>query len=249
MSSFPYKTLSARPATLGLVVLQSDETIECDFRRLLPNAVELFVSRVPSGLRVSSETLAEMESHLTAAASLFPRGRTLDAVGFGCTSGAAEIGPDRIADQVRAGVPARRVTEPVSALVAACRDLKIRKLAFLSPYVQSVSERLRIALAEHGVETPVFGTFAEPEEAKVARIDATSLRNAATALAVGSDVDAIFLSCTNLKTLDVIEPLERAVGLPVLSSNQVLAWHMLSLANSPAAHEPPGQLFRGAVSD
>ncbi len=124
------------------------------------------------------------------------------------------------------------MTEPVSALVAACAALGLRRLALLSPYVERVSERLRTVLAERGVETPVFGTFAEAEEARVARIPPASVVRAATALADSADVDGLFLSCTNLNTLPAIPALEAETGLPVLSSNLVLAWHMTQLAGA-----------------
>lgn len=217
-------------ATLGLVALQSDETVEHDLRRLLPlDGVNLHVTRVPSGLEVSTDTLAEMQATLPAAAALFPRPARFDAVGYGCTSGTAVIGAAKIAELVRSGTVAAQVTEPVSGLIAACKALGLRRLALLSPYVETVSARLRAVLAEAGVETPVFGSFNEAEEAKVARIDTASVIAAARALAAKGGADALFLSCTNLRTLDAIGPIEAETGLPVLSSNLVLGWHMARL--------------------
>jgi maleate isomerase len=46
-------------------------------------------------------------------------------------------------------------------------------------------------------------------------------------------VDGLFLSCTNLRTLDVIAPLEEKLKMPVLSSNLVLAWHLSQIAGQP----------------
>ena len=167
MTQFPYELVEDTRLILGLIALQADETIETDFRRLLPKDVNFLVSRVASGTEVTSESLAEMEQHLTRSAELFPRGLAFDAVGYGCTSGTAQIGPQKIADLVRSGVNTSAVTEPVSALIDACKCLGIQRLGFLSPYIESVSENLRDTLKFNGVETPVFGTFAEPEEAKV----------------------------------------------------------------------------------
>ena len=144
--------------------------------------------------------------------------------------------PGRVAAQVQSGAQAQAVTEPVSALVAACEALGISRLAFLSPCVEAVSDRLRDVLGERGVETPVFGSFAEGEEAKVVRIAPESTRAAARALLEGSGAEGVFLSCTNLDTLDIIAPLEAECGIPVLSSNLVLAWHMMRLAGlAPSA--------------
>ncbi len=55
-------------------------------------------------------------------------------------------------------------------------------------------------------------------------------------------MDALFLSCTNLRTLPVIAALEETIGLPVLASNTVLAWHMARLAGARA--QGPGRLLQ-----
>ncbi len=217
-------------ATLGLVVLQSDETIEHDFRRLFTAPdISLYVTRVPSGLDVTTDTLATMSAALPAAAGLLPTALQYDVVGYGCTSGTAVIGPDKIAEQVKAGCAAAQVTEPLSALVAICAARGITRIAFLSPYIESVSQTLRDALNAGGVATPVFGSFDEGEETKVAKISQQSLFDAAMVLGASDDVEAVFMSCTNLRTLDVIPRIEKALGKPVFSSNQVLAWHMAQL--------------------
>ncbi len=232
---------------LGLVVLQADETIERDFRRLIPAGTSLLVSRVPSGLEVSRETLHEMEKHIPAAASLFPHDIEFDAVGYGCTSGTAVIGSTRVAELIRDGVDTKSVTEPVTALTAACARLGITRLAFLSPYVEDVSAQIRNLLAEEGIETPIFGTFNVAEEAKVARIAPGSVVEAAASLLASGEAEAIFLSCTNLRTLDVIAEIERISGKPVFSSNQVLAWHMCALAGLSSMPKGYGTLLEEAL--
>ncbi|MCR8546469.1 Asp/Glu racemase [Salipiger sp. P9] len=241
----PYR-LGPPRAALGLIVLQSDETVEADMRRLIPARAGLMVSRVPSGAEVTPETLAEMEGHLPQAAALFPPWARFRAVGYACTSGTAQIGAAQVASQIGGAVQTDAVTEPVSALTAACAALGLRRLGLISPYVAPVSERLRAVLAEAGIETPAFASFEVPEEAQVARIGPESLRAAARRVAGGAELDGLFLSCTNLRTLALIPALEAALGLPVLSSNQVLAWHMLRLAGFSAPRRAPGRLFTQA---
>jgi len=243
MTDFRYELSNDPRKILGLVVLQTDETIEDDFRRLMPESARLMVSRIPSAPEVTPESLGSMEQHLTASVGLFPGGLAFDAIGYGCTSGTAQIGPDRIADLVRSGANARAISNPLSALVAACEAQNIRRLAILSPYIESVSSRLRDVLSKHGIETPVFGSFAEANEAKVVRISGHSIQAAAHQLAVGATVDALFLSCTNLRTLDVIGPLEEELKIPVLSSNLVLGWHMLRLSGCTSRESEPNSLL------
>ena len=226
----PYTKRTETRKKLGLITLQSDRTIEDDFRRLMLADVSLMVSRVPSAPEVTRDTLAQMESALSGAAALFPRGHSFDVVGYGCTSGTAQIGAKIIAEKVRAGTPAHHVSEPVSALIATCAHLGLSRIAIVSPYVASVSDRLREVLLYAGVETPHFISFDEANEEAVTQIDDASIVAATNKVMQGADVQGVFLSCTNLRTLDVIVPLQTALGVPVLSSNLVLAWHMLRLA-------------------
>ena len=151
-------------------------------------------------------------------------------MGYGCTSGTAQIGAQKIAERICAGTDTNAVSEPVSALIAACQALSVNRIAMLSPYVASVSDRLRSALDAAGVQTPVFASFDEGNEAAVAQIDNGSIIAATVDMMAGADVQAVFLSCTNLRTLDVIEGLQDQLGIPVLSSNLVLAWDLLRLS-------------------
>ena len=242
MSLFSYTTVSIEPTRIGIIVLQSDETIERDLMAMRGDA-DVFVSRVPSGQEVTAETLESMAGHIAASASLFPQTISFDAVGYGCTSGTAQIGVSEIERLVKFGTQTKTVSQPVSALVAACEHLGLKRIAFLSPYIEGVSANLRQVLQDNGVETPAFGTFGEAEEFKVVRISGASVMEAATALVRDSKVDGIFLSCTNLRTLDLIMPLEAALDMPVLSSNLVLAWHLAQLSGNPESLSGPGRLF------
>ena len=243
MTALPYQLTDDARARLALIVLQADETCEDEIRQILPNDSSLLVSRIRSGSDVTPESLAEMEGRLSDAASLFPVGASFDALGYACTSATAQIGADKVAAQIRKGTHASHVTDPLTALVAACATLGISRLALVSPYVESVSAKLRGTLQKAGIETPAFASFDVAEEARVARIDPASVADAACEIAKGANVDGLFLSCTNLRTFPVISGLERELGVPTLSSNLVLAWHMLTLAGRLPPDTRPNSLL------
>jgi maleate isomerase len=204
------------------------------------------VSRVPSGLDVTPDTLQAMADALPAAAGLLPRGADYGAIGYACTSGASVIGSARVATLVRGAARTAHVTDPLSAACAALARLGASRIAVVSPYVASVGAALSQAFAARGVTVATTTSFAVSEEARVARIAAAPIRAAALAAAseaaaVGAGAEAVFLSCTNLRTLDLIAPLEAALGLPVLSSNAARAWDMARLAGAPA---PPAAFGR-----
>lgn len=247
--TLPYTLTTHRPVQIGLIVLQSDETLEHDLRQLLPASAEFLVSRVPSSEEVSSDTLRQMEKVLTSAASLLPRGARFSAVGYGCTSGTAEIGVGQIAQMVKAGVDTPSVTEPVSALTAACRHMGVSRLAMISPYVESVSTQLRRVLQDAGISIVAFESFDEASEERVVRIAPNDILRAAIDIGESTDCDAVFLSCTNLRTLGIITEIEDRISKPVFSSNQVLAWHLGSLSGVSPVGKAPGRLFYLPESD
>jgi len=245
MSRLPYEVggpIGTR-GTLGLIVLQVDETVEQDFRRLFPPEVALHVSRIPSGADLNPDTIAEMEHALPKAAGLLPPAAEFGALGYACTSGATLIGAARVQALVKSATGSGAVTDPLTAAIAALRALGSRSVAIVSPYIDTVAQPIREAFEAAGLAVPAALSFGEEVEARVARIDAASVR-AAARMAAESGAEAIFLSCTNLRTLDVIDELEGELDRPVLSSNLVLAWHMARLGDAPLSQDAPGLLSR-----
>lgn len=244
MNGFPYMLSNeAQTKRLGVVVLQVDETIEDDLRRLLPaDVARLHVTRIPSGAELTPETIAQMDGDLAHSAALLPDS-DFDAIAYACTSGTTLIGAERVADRIREARRTSHVTDPLSAARAAFSHLGIRTVAIVSPYIESVAQPIRAAFAAAGLDVPVAVSFGEKVEARVARIDPRSIREAALHAAERSGAECLFLSCTNLRTLGVIDELEAKTGRPVLSSNLVLAWHMARLAGIATAPDAPGRLF------
>ncbi len=229
-------------ATLGLIVLQVDETLECDLRFCLPDPeLAIHISRIPSGAELTRETIAGMEAALPAAASLLPQKPDYDTVAYACTSGTTLLGAERVGDLVRQGCRARHVTNPLTAALAAFRHLGASRIGLVSPYIDEVAQPVRDAFIADGIEVPQAVSFGERVEANVARIATASVAEAACSVATGAD--AVFLSCTNLRTRAVVPDLEAKLGIPVISSNLALLWHMAVLAEVHRPVEGAGSLF------
>lgn len=239
--ALPYDLAPPRAASLGLIVLETDETLENEARGAVPPEASLHHTRIPSAPTVSPETLAQMEADLPHAATTFVGHVTYDAIGYGCTSGATVIGQDKVSAAIRGAHPGAKTTDPITAVMAALTALGARRIGLLTPYTQDVSAAMQALLEANGFQIGAFGAFEEAEEAKVARISEAS--TLAAMLEVGrGDVDAVFASCTNLNTFGVIERVEEALGKPVVSSNSALIWHLCRLAGMQAA--VPGRLGR-----
>ncbi len=235
---------AAAKAAFGIIVLQSDETLEAEVRTVFDHpGMALYHSRIPSAAEVTAETLAQMKAELPRTAALLPTARELDVVGYGCTSGATIIGAENVAASICATHPKAETTDPITAVMAAAKHLKVKRIGFVTPYVAEVSAAMRELLEKNGFEVTGFGSFEQIEESVVARITPASVLEAICQIGMSDDVDAVFASCTNLRSFDIIDQAEQAIGKPVITSNQALAWHMLKLANIVTKSKGPGMLF------
>lgn len=235
-------------ASLGLLVLRTDQTIEDEFRHLLPHSgVALYGARLFSDTEITPENLLKMEAHIAPTVQLLPD-VDFAAVGFACTSGALVIGEALVAERVLQVLPHARVTDPVTATIAAFKALGVERIALLTPYMPDINHRLRDALQERGLIVSVMGSFNEPDDDVVARIDQRSIENAICAIGEDPACDAVFVSCTSLRVARRVAAIEARIAKPVTSSNHALAWHMLRLAGIDDPVGEHGRLFTVALS-
>ena len=231
-------------ATLGAIVLETDETLEPEFSKMTAlEGVALYHSRIPMVPEVRSDTLAKMENDLPASARLLPPSLDFDVIGYGCTSASTVIGSENVARAIQSVFPRAKVTDPLAAVIAAGHRLEAKRLGFITPYVPEVSGRMHQRLTDAGFEIAGFGSFEEGNDRTVARISEASIIRAAEKIAAAAPCDAIVISCTNLRTLNILKETEQNIGVPIISSNQALAWHMLRLANVNDKQSDFGALF------
>lgn len=231
-------------AAFGVIVLATDETIEAEFRSVFnKDGIALYHSRIPNANDVSLETLQAMADEMPRCASLLPASAGLDVIAYACTSGATTIGPEKVGQLIAEHHPTAQSTNPISAVIAACRHLGIRRIGLLTPYMPAVSEKMQDLLRESGFEVTAFGSFEQEDDRVVARISPRSILDALCDIGARDDVDGVFAACTNLRCFSVIDEVEKRIGKPVVTSNQALAWHMLTLADLSTEGMGPGQLF------
>lgn len=229
-------------ARLAMIVLSTDETIENEARMVLGDRpVSLVHSRVPAHAEVTPETLKLMEAALPSTAGLLPQNQ--DVISYACTSGSTVIGPHVVTELIHSAHPDVQVTNPITAVIAACKALNVGSVAYVSPYVPSVTKPMRDYLATHGITTATEASFQIKEDWTVARIPEKDTKNMVLRAVDDAKPDAVFISCTNLRTFGLIDALEQQTGVPVISSNQALVWHMLTLAGVQAQGWGPGRLF------
>ena len=232
-------------ARIGLLVLESDQTMEAEFRQLtnVPG-VAVYHARLANDTVVTPETLARMEVELPVAAGLLPGYLGLTSIGYGCTSGATVIGEDRVAQILNAAHPGVPASDPLTAAKAALGALGVTRLALLTPYTPDVTAAMQARFDAAGIAVQAVGSFYEDSDIVVGRIDPPSILKATIALGQSDACDGVFISCTSLRTAGIIEEAERALGKPVTASNHALAWHLMRLAGVEDQLDGYGRLFR-----
>jgi maleate isomerase len=159
-----------------------------------------------------------------------------DVVVYACTSGSFSEGLDgerRLREtMLRAGAKAAITTS--GALIEALHALDVSRVAVATPYVEAIGRRLVPFLESAGFQ-PLSLVNMELQDGICDVGDDEVVRLAERALRPGAE--ALFLSCTNLPTGHLLAPLERRLGIPVLSANQVTMWAALRMVGARAAVE------------
>jgi maleate isomerase len=227
---------------LGLVVLSTDTSMEYELRSAMGQPdVAVFHTRIPFDENVTRETLQAMRDALPGCVSLLPP--DLDVIGYGCTAGATQIGSENVASEIQSVHPKAKVTDPINAVRAALKALGASKIGLVTPYIPDVARPMKKLLQSDGLTIAAELGFNQVEDAIVARITEASVLGAVKDVAKMADCDAIFVSCTNLRAFGIVEAAEEATGIPVISSNLALAWHMLKLSGRDTSGCGPGKLF------
>ena len=236
-------------AKIGLIVLQTDQTIERELGSALRlDGVALYHARIPNAMDVTPETLKQMEEDLPVAAGLLPPRFKFDVIGYGCTSGATMIGEDRVEQAVRRIHPDALITDPLKACILALRTLALERVALVTPYAPRVTTYLRENLTAAGFRINAIASFNQSDDFAVAQISSRSVRQAVEEIGAREDCEGVFVSCTSLRTLPIIAEAEAHLGKPVISSNQALAWHLMRLAGVSDCLDRRGRLFRQALA-
>lgn len=232
----------AGQGSVGLIVLSTDQTLEMELGPYLRKAgLAHYISRIKVADDITPQTLKAMGDLIPSSAELLDPEAQIKAIGYGCTSASCFLGSDYVAARVHEAHPDIAVCDPISSVMAACEHLGVKRIAMLTPYRLDVTTQMRKVLENNDFSVSYVETFDQMKDAKVARISESSVLNAVCDIGAG-DCDAVFISCTNLRSFSIIEEAEKRLGKPVLSSNSAFLWAVLKAMDVPIPIGP-GQLF------
>jgi len=227
---------------MGLIVPSWNTVMEYEFQRMAVPSMSVHTMRI-AHTADTEENLTWMGTQVPAASKLLAHAK-VGVICYGCTAGGFLKGPgyDRqiIQDiQAATGIPGAATA---AAVVDALRALGVTRLSVASPYEPWLNEKLRSYLKECGFEVLAIKGFGTQAHASF-----TPEQNATLVAEVDrAEAQAIFVSCSNFRTLEIIEPLEQKLGKPVVTSNSASIWKMLRLMRDSRSLPEAGRLLRVA---
>jgi len=222
---------------VGLLALSTDLTIESDFQSICKKLpFDLFVNRIHNVNPLTKENLLKMYNQIESVTEKILPGQKINTVAYGCTSGTIAIGEEKVKEKIQRAKPNCYVTNPITSAIKAFQEMNLKKIALFTPYPESVNKTILEYFNIKNINIISFSTFNIDLDEDIASVDPKYLSEALINLDT-KDADALFVSCTALPALEIIEEVEKKISKVVLSSNQTLIWDTLRSIgyNSPVS--------------
>ena len=228
---------------VGLIVLATDVMIEKDFLKVFSGvSADLFVNRITNYNPVTADNLKKMTNNITSVTENILPGEKIDCVVYGCTSGTIVSGYDSIKKKINIAKPDALVTAPSTAALNALKKKNIKKISIVTPYIKSVNDDVVNFFKNNDFKISSNTYFDIESDVDIGKVDQDQLFEILSKID-HKDAEALFVSCTSLPVLNIIEKLEKKLSMTVLSSNQALIWETLENINKNNSIKGYGSLF------
>jgi maleate isomerase len=237
-------------AKIGLIYMASSTVMEPEFHAMAPEGVSIHTDRIVLP-KVTISGLEEMMGgdEILGCTSLLASA-PLDVIVFGGTSATFLHGrgyDDAVMDRMRTVSGQIPVTTTSTASLRALRTFSAKKISIVTPYLDEITARSRIFFEQNGIQVlSAQGMKIDTDH----NIGAVPLEHVYRFAKQNCDSasDALFMSCTNWRTVGAIKALEQDLGIPVISAIQASFWDCLRIARVNDGKEDFGRLFRNLKS-
>jgi maleate isomerase len=225
------------PTRALIVVPENNTTMAPEMAALCPRFAPMAVARVKRPARTlthddlpayADATLAAVEPFLAA---------PFDLVFYGCTAAGFLAGPDgnaAMVDKLRVATAAT-VVSTAGAMADVLHDADVGAAAIVTPYLPPVNEGLRAYLATSGIRVETLDSFLCATTAELGRITAQQVHDLAVRTVTPAS-EALFIACSQLPTIGILDDLRARLRIPVWSSIAATAWAgARALAAAPSA--------------
>jgi maleate isomerase len=228
---------------IGLITLASDFRIEKDFNNVIYGRdIDLYVNRIECFNPLTKENLIKMSEKVTEVTKDILPDEKIDCVAYGCTSGTIAAGFDAIQKKIKDAKPEAIVTTPSTASIKALKKLNVNKVAIFTPYSKKLNDEVLDFFKKENFEIKANSYFNIESDIDIGKVDPNYLYEVLSNMNLNG-AEALFVSCTALPALSIINKLEEKLNKFVLSSNQTLIWDSLNAINYKEKIEGFGKLF------
>jgi maleate isomerase len=226
----------------GLIVPSSNTTMESELWRFVSGWATIHTAR----MRLEDITIHDLERMEEQAmdAALRLSDAHVDVIGYGCTSGSLFRGGDHYREIERkitteTGIPCAATA---GAVIEALNMLGVSSISVATPYTDEINTIERSFLEQH------HKTVHEIKGLSIVDNREVGQKNPKVAYELAKEVyrreaDGVFISCTNFRTVEIINLLEKELGVPVISSNTATLWAMMKKLKIEKRIEGLGALF------
>ena len=237
------KYISKSNPRIGLITLGSDFRIEKDFNNIIYGRdIDLYVNRIHCYNPLTNETLAKMAEDITEVTKDILPDQKIDCIAYGCTSGTVAAGYDVIKEKINLAKPEAKVTTPITSAIKALKVLGINKISIFTPYTKTINDSVASYFKKENITINSLTYFDIDSDLDIGKVDEDYLFEVLSKIDL-EDSDALFVSCTALPVLSIIDKLEKKIKKVVLSSNQTLIWDSLIEIKYKEKIEGFGKLF------
>ena len=228
---------------VGLIALATDFMIERDFIKIIKDKnIDFFVNRIECFNPLTKENLIKMSKKVTEVTNNILPNENIDCIVYGCTSGTIAAGYETIEKKVKAAKPNAKLTTPSTAVIKALKKFNVNKLSIFTPYCKKLNDEIINFFSKKGFEITSNVYLDIAADYEIGKVDEEFLFNVLSKIDM-KDADALFVSCTALPVLQLIDKLEKKLNKPVLSSNQALIWDTLENIGQNVSINGFGKLF------
>ena len=228
---------------IGLIALASDYMIEKDFIKIIKDKkVDLFVNRIECFNPLTKENLIKMSEKVTEVTKDILPNEKIDCVAYGCTSGTIAAGYEAIQKKIKNAKPEAIVVTPSTASIKALKRLNIKKIAIFTPYSKKLNDEVLDFFKNENFEIKANSYFNIESDIDIGKVDPNYLYEVLSKMDLNG-AEALFVSCTALPALSIIDKLEKKLNITVLSSNQTLIWDTLNSIKNKETTKGFGKIF------
>lgn len=220
------------PLKIGLMVPINNTTMEGELTAWLPPGTQCKTLRIPRGKgMLTADSIPAYKANALALAKQF-RAEGIDILAYGCTAASFIAGPaaETTLTQELMEATGTPVVTTARAMVQALQDAHAEDVAVVTPYQDAVNNQIKAFLTDGGIRVRAFDSLYAKDVDALGRIRADEVAAMARAT-MNDECDAMFIACSQLPTLAILDGLRAEFARPVLSSIQSTAWQVRRTLN------------------